>query len=981
MGLGILLSLLLVFEFGASSPPRRVNPQSNPFTADLRNLIGEGDVVVGHSARCVRLPAPEDVASKRTPGITEEDLKLSLAHSNLEAELIKKCRSGQPTSLDNVSLSSASTFNYEFEDPRGSRAQSRSSSREDLRERDLSLGLEEAIKKIDSQKVSTLEEIRRRQNVVPEPPNAVSGVEKSPGKQNSLASFLTGITLVDRMGSPREGELDQDEIKDQSKALEPPTPKPRAEKMTTRPVHMPEELPSRRKEADRQVLVQDQGSKQKRKKRGFGLGRFFSPNLFKKSAKQGEESKAGNQAITRPSAVQSSDGKGGSREAVGPVGEDGTQPSKPVRPPRPPQPSELSKSPAHPSRSRSQPPRSPPQPSKPVHPSQTESDERASRSRLSGPRKGMQGKKGSDSPLGSRQSDLNVGQRRRVFSDSLQSMGSDDVFYDSSDHVAGQVSPGISRDDRALRKLQPGESILPMGGGQSPASEDLPLQRGSASERVKTTRKDQLHGVGGDKSETGKRVYEEFIKEKGLDMVLQKKLINTYNSDDELVEKSAFDRIRNKIKRHRKEARREKERQKGVPSRVITRKDIAEFAGKKEASNLQREESPEFSPLADEREAIISKPGKLSGVTRPSSPKEELAAEGVEDRESTKKSIESYRSLEMRKLEERQKEKEEEEGGRVVTEESERSESPQVECRGKYEKIQNPLEVLTYRDEMKQLKQARDDYFRNKFLKDLAEEAQRNESDQLSSQIEQKEALLRELEAISRELDEKKSKLAPEASGSRSRDQGVGGEQEEADASRTEASVSGTRDATVGTPEEAREFSYPEGSLRLDEDAVIMGAERKETNQGGIVVLDPESADYQTYFDASDDRDEEGLSPIKEYYNEEEGLMPVQNSDRLAETEGLAPVGGFPNLKELLAFEDQDRSLLPPPEESEIPFEEIYLTRHPELLNTDAVGTVNRKHAIKKAFGDKTAGQSGVWKKREFEDFHLTDEAIERLKR
>lgn len=598
-------------------------------------------------------------------------------------------------------------------------------------------------------------------------------------------------------------------------------------------------------------------------------------------------------------------------------------------------------------------------------------DDKVQRDRFQSPRKPLE-REFSDS------SDMDVGGRRRGFSDAYGSIGSDDVFY-SPDEFGGGVSPEVGRDSRVPQGSVTGEDGW-TSSSSSFGGRDFPRQPGSTSARIKVKYYDPLQGMSlgvGDKSGIKKRVYEEFVK-KGQDLVLQKKLINTYDSDDELVERSAFDRLRNRIKRQRREAKRQKERSRGVPSRVITEKDIERFSGKRE-SDLSAE-SPGESPqeLSPEGRGVVLSSGpemQTDPAGRDSVRKveERLAArEAMRERgggSDIRNDIEKYRSLEMQRSEERQGE-------------TEGSEGSLAEYRDRYENVQNPLEVVTYGDELKQLKDARDDYFRTKVLRDLAQEAQ--EGDRLSSQIEQKEALLRELEAISDELDRKRDRLVSEAGASGNQDAGGGLETREAavggDVPPEEASAGGD------IPGEAsRSADYPEGSLGLDEDAVVMGAERREDNQG-IVVLDPESADYQVYFDHSAGQEgEEGLAPVRERYSEEEGLAPVRRSDGQAESEGLAPVGGHSGLEELRAFEDAERSLLPPPEESGVPFEEAYLTRHPELLNTDAVGRgVRKEEAIKRAFGsgDRPGPEAGgTLRRREFESFDLSNEAIERLKR
>ncbi|OII75278.1 uncharacterized protein cubi_03757 [Cryptosporidium ubiquitum] len=1106
MGLGILLSLFLLIKFGVLSLSVNISPKSNPFTLDLDYITESKKLETTPKKSIIKLPAPDELSSTKGPGITEGELKLALLHSKKIANELEKYKSKNPRDIDEISISSASTFNYDFEKPddsvkRNLESPSRSLSNE---EKNVDKLLESAINDLDKRRRYTLDEIEKKKKIPPKPPNK-NKYDNSEAKDNKSdqLSFLTGINLVDDVITPLENESTAENKEKQEQTLKPNVPP-----TTKYPIYSgkPEKKVKSLQVPQKNIVKlphkkvsQEQEKTGKEKKKGrFNIKKILNSDFFKFfKEKKKPESKV-TLTISRPiiaSSVRQTEDEQSKRTEITEQTNNNTDFEKKINVPlnileeeeqdlqvsgkvspipqtsRTPSPQQ-SRTPS-PKRSRTPSPqqsRTPsPKPNKtPIsqksrtptpEPNKTPSSQKSrtptpkpnrtpspqpdrtstpesNRMPSSQSNKTLISQKGrtpspepntketaeetknietptkrakisqkvldndqeqnldkkiprpqsSESIVPNRleisepETDSSIENSRsssriRKIRERLPSMGSDNVFYDSDDY-RDEVINSIDFEGSSSSSSEP--SIY-----------SAELYSNFESSFTPQNLKDPLEeiNIGINKIHEGQRVYEKFVPSRGFDRILQNKLINTYNSDDELVENSIFDKIKNKIKRHRKEAKRKKERSKGIPSRVITEKDVYKFADLRE-TEFQPEEQIKTLPKVDITKRKIPKSASKSNLADSlpiNEPKNEVESKGSDDEKKKvdqseiRRSIEEFRDIEMDRHEL------ESDSGSLG------SYSLETKQEYEYEPIQNPLEALTYNDELKQLKYARDDYFRNKFLQGLSEETKKEESDKLLSQIAEKEALLKELEKISNELDKKRNQFtakeeSPANEESISDDQKLEKQDksveanikdEDGDEGDGEIEAEAEGKVTAEDRDEKDEPIYPEQSLKLDEDAIIMGAEKKENNKG-IVVLDPENANYEVYYDDKADQDEDGLAPIKEY--NEEGLMPIQQTNKLSESEGLIPVGGFSKLKELQAFEDPDRSLLPVPEESQIPFEEVYLTKHPELLNTDTVGTLNKEKAIKKAFGEKSR-KGGILRKREFENFNLSNDAIDRLKR
>ncbi|KAH8738559.1 signal peptide containing protein, partial [Cryptosporidium ryanae] len=330
--------------------------------------------------------------------------------------------------------------------------------------------------------------------------------------------------------------------------------------------------------------------------------------------------------------------------------------------------------------------------------------------------------------------------------------------------------------------------------------------------------------------------------------------------------------------------------------------------------------------------------------------------------------------------------------------------------------IQNSMEAIMLKDELKRLKNAIGSHRRDAYL--LSQESKQNEEMEakLKSQVTEKEALQLELEQLSKEIN----KLSNEVSKVKNKDnyKNSGSPIPELvvyeDSEGTERSDKGTtkRDWVGGGTDRSDENEGEESetskgsektngeveeSLLLDEDAVVIGVEGN-TLQTGRVVLDPENENYGRYYEEEDDNNKEGtgLIPVIEKYDDMMGVEPVVLEKFVDDSyhdseEGLMPIEGvIPKIENLQAFEEEGRSLLPPSDESQaIQFEEAYLARHPELINTDNVYHV-KDEEIKRAFegGKKKKRGDAIDKKREkgehifeFVDFNMNRSEIERLKR
>ncbi|WKS79798.1 signal peptide containing protein [Cryptosporidium sp. 43IA8] len=1041
MSLRILLSFLLFIKLGVFSLTINTSPKPNPFTVDLDKIVEKGKHNKRSPQNAIILPTPSKF-SNRNPELTERDLRQALLCSKKTTDGLEICKSKRISDLDNASISSASTFNYEFEIPKGAEKESlKFKNNKELNkgnDENISEMLEEAINNMDNQRRSTLDELERikKPRKLPREMND-DDREKARNKNSNEVPFLTGIKLIDEIISPKKrASFSQDEEeesqertpkispipKSDSKNLPKPSkdtneevsqttdgripstptakivpPKPAARRIFQASGAQGITQPTTSRRNVNKSLEEKQDNKKKtaekeKKNRKLKIKNVFGPNIFKLFKKKEEQKPARKIIISRPilqTLTEETDdeqikGAGatdrtrtisntGGKTLNSFKGEESDEEKKTRQDPFRRSKSQLSnvmeteeenqmvknikkrKSPSLKSLDSAQ-----------KQDSEQESDRvtprpQSSQSEARRRENASESERRSLSPASRSVSRISI-------PESIPSVGSDNVFFDSDDpsnsliiDLKDDILPEIEHKKKYSQEFRDSADIDPFS--DSEFSNSYPS----------VSFQDNLQGVStGLAEQQNKRVYEKFVPGRGFDKILQKKLINTYDSGDEFVENSVFSRMKNKVMRRHNEDKRKKERSKGIPSRVITKEDAKKFG-----SSIQRESqvvnpfeiSPGISDIVGENSGSMI----LSETAGSSSKNSEAKAESIEpvnngeevDRDSIRKMIDKYRDLEMKKSD--------------IESDSESSNG--FDMGNQLVPIQNPLEVITYNDELKELKYARDDFFRNKFLQGLAEEAKKEESDKLSSQIAEKEALLQELEKISLELDKKRNQLNEEEEpineGSRSEYQEMGTDEPEnsVEPEETDKKNASTEMDTM----KYEEPIYPEGSLKLDEDAVILGAERKESNKG-IVVLDPENANYEIYFDNKTGQEEDGLVPSMEYYNEEEGLMPIQQSDKLADSEGLAPVGGFSKIQELQAFEENDRSLLPPPEESNIPFEEIYLTKHPELLNTDTVGNVSREKAIKKAFGKKQT-KGGVLRKREFENFDLSNDAIERLKR
>ncbi|KAH8583533.1 signal peptide containing [Cryptosporidium sp. chipmunk genotype I] len=1066
MGLRILLSFFLFIKLGVLSLTINTSPKPNPFTVDLEKIAEKSKYKKILPKDVIKLPAPNKVSSRK-PELTEHDLRLAMICSKKATSDIELCRSNHIANLDNVSISSASTFNYEFEAPKGTAkksTESRSSSASKERdEENIDELLEDAIRNMDNERRFTLDEIERRRKLPPKLPSQMNKDDYVMEQNRDLgdASFLTGIRLIDDIISPKKkkSSVKVEEKQDQAQMSKitpipksdpislpkpsedgkekipqisttqkiPPTPaiqkipsKPVIQEISSTPATrripptpttqgIPQipaaqgisQTPTQRN-FKKTPEKQDQGKttdKGKEKTR-FNIKNVFNTKIFKtcfekKKEPDSKQKHKKNIVISRPilqslteqdkekqiKGAEAADKiemipattkktphsvKGENDDEEQKIRRDSIRKSTSKQPEIIDGEGEIKSTPIPAKRTKPG--------LKPVAISQQDSEQESGK--VTPRPQSSQGETGSGEKMSNSErkslSSVSGIIKSEEHTERYPSTGSDQLFFDLDNDMSQSASFDFKETDELPKfehkKVDLQEFKHLSSGTDFDSNSEFSLSNPSVSFQ------NTLEGIntGLSKLHQDRRVYEKFVPERGFDRILQKKLINTYDSGDEIVENSVFDRLKNKVKRRHNEAKRKKERSRGIPSRVITKKDVDELGDLKQ-TEFQVGEQREILPRLSDNERKPSESTALSEVTEFSPKDLEIKTDSTEpvneevenDRDNVRKIIEKYRDLEIKKSD--------------VESDLESLNSFGME--NELVQIQNPLEVLTYKDELKQLKYARDDYFRNKFLRGLAEEAKKEESDKLSSQIAEKEALLQELEKISNELDKKRTQI--NALEERPIDEGVTSEDQNSgdDSLKTfEPEKENRRDAsTEMNGKEKEESIYPEGSLKLDEDAVILGAERKETNKG-IVVLDPENANYEIYFDNKADKDEEGLIPSMEYYNEEEGLMPIQQSDKLSDNEGLAPVGGFTKLQELQAFEENDRSLLPPPEESNIPFEEIYLTKHPELLNTDTVSNLNREKAIKKAFEHKPA-KGGVLRKREFENFDLSNDAIERLKR
>ncbi|TRY49686.1 putative Secreted Protein [Cryptosporidium tyzzeri] len=1036
MSLRILLSFLLFIKLGVFSLTINTSPKPNPFTVDLDKIVEKGQNNKRSLQNAIILPTPSKF-SNRNLELTEDDLKQALLCSKKTTDGLEICRSKRISNLDNASISSASTFNYEFEIPEGTEKESlKFKNNKELNKGNygnISEMLEEEINNMDNQGRYTLDKLERieKSRKIPREMND-DDREKVRNKNSNDVQFLTGIKLIDEIISPKKkASFSRDEEEESQKQTPkiPPIPKsdsknlPKPSKDTNEEASQTtdERIPStptakivppkfdvRRifqapgaqgitqpttsRRNVKKSLEEKQDNKKKtveKRNKKFKIKNLIDPNIF--MLKKKEQKPARKIIISRPilqTLTEETDdeqikGTGatdrtrtisnaGGKTLNSFKGEESDEEKKTRQDPFKRSKSQLTnimeteednqkvinikkrKSPSLKSLDSAQ-----------KQDSEQESDKVTPR-----PRSPQSEARRRENASKSERRSLSPASRsvsRISIPESIPSIGSDNVFFDSDEpsnsliiDLKDDILPEIKHKKKFAQESRDSADIDPFSDSEF------------SNSQPRVSFQDNLEGVStGLAKQQNKRVYEKFIPGRGFDKILQKKLINTYDSGEEF-ENSVFSRMKDKVKRRHNEDKRKKERSKGIPSRVITKEDAKKFGG-----SIQRESqvvnlleiSPGISDIVGENSGSMI----LSEEAGSSSKNSETKAESIEpvndeeevDRDSIRKIIDKYRDLEMKKSD--------------IESDSESSNG--FDMGNQLVPIQNPLEVITYNDELRELKYARDDFFRNKFLQGLAEEAKREESDKLSSQIAEKEALLQELEKISLELDKKMSQLnegeEPINEGSKSEDQEIGTDEPEnsVEPEKTDKKNASTEMDTM----KYEEPIYPEGSLKLDESAVILGAERKESNKG-IVVLDPENANYEIYFDNKTEQEEDGLVPSMEYYNEEEGLMPIQQSNKLADSEGLAPVGGFSKIQELQAFEENDRSLLLPPEESNIPFEEIYLTKHPELLNTDTVGNMSREKAIKKAFGKKET-KGGVLRKREFENFDLSNDAIERLKK
>ncbi|POM83530.1 hypothetical protein CmeUKMEL1_07855 [Cryptosporidium meleagridis] len=1041
MSLRILLSFLLFIKLGVFSLTINTSPKPNPFTVDLEKIVEKGKNNKKLSKNTIILPAPS-ITSNKNPELTEQDLKQALICSKKTTDRLDICKSKRISNLDNVSISSASTFNYEFEIPEGMAKESvKINSNKEIDEgtnENASGMLEEAMNDMDIRRRSTLTELERinESRKFSREVNDDDG-EKARNKNPNKVPFLTGVKFINEVNIPQkktsfskdEEEESQEQTpkhspipKSDSKNLPKPSkdtneevsqtsteriplkpiakiipPKPDVRRVSPVPGAQGVTQPKTSRRNVKKSLEEKQDNKKKvvekeKKEKKFKIKNVFGPSILKLFKKK-EQKPARKLIISRPELQtfkEETDDeqikRPGTTDRTKIISNTGGKVLNSFKYVESDEEKETRQDPFKRSESQLSNIKETEEENKMVtninkrkssslkslnnaqqRYSEQESDIVNSRPRSS---QGEAGRRENDSES-ERRSLSSASRSVSTISipESIPSLGSDNVFYDSDYPVNSLI---IDLKDDMLPKSKHKKTDSQEFRGSADIIDSFSDSEFSNS-YPSVSFQDNLEGVStGLTKQQNKQVYEKFVPGRGFDKILQKKLINTYDSDDELVENSIFSRMKNKVKKRQNEGKRRKERSKGIPSRVITKSDTEKYGG-----SIQRESqvvnpfepSPGMSDIAGENsESMV-----LSEVAGFSSKNSETKAESTElvndeeevDRDSIRKIIDRYRDLEMRKSDS----------------ETDSESLNDFDMGNQLVQIQNPLEVITYNDELKELKYARDDFFRNKFLQGLAEEVKKEETDKLSSQIAEKEALLKELEKISLELDKKRNELnmdeKPINEGSRSEDQEIGTDEPEnsVEPEETHKKNASTEMDTM----ENEEPIYIEGSLKLDEDAVILGAERKEANKG-IVVLDPENANYEIYFDNKAGKEEEGLVPSMEYYNEEEGLMPIQQLDKLAESEGLAPVGGFAKIQELQAFEENDRSLLPPPEESNIPFEEIYLTKHPELLNTDTLSNVTREKAIKKAFGDKKT-KGGILRKREFENFDLSSDAIERLKR
>ncbi|KAF7455973.1 mature-parasite-infected erythrocyte surface antigen [Cryptosporidium felis] len=976
MCLRIALILFFFIKLGTLSLSKDANPNKNPLLDGIE-LVRLGNKQV-HSAPKVRLPLPSHKVESSQILISNSDLRLALICSGKNASQIKECENKPLRELDGRSISSVSTFEYDFESDQSENSHLKP--RKFTKKADLTGLLEEGIKAIDKNKEIERRKAEERKQIPPDPPKSVGSNGEDSKKTGEKTSFLTGIMLVDdtkKTTKPKEDILgrplietsreDSAEPKSPTHQKVTPSPElideskdPNVSKDLTVQEGFPNGVPRPQRRVVRLIELEEDSSNRKTDKRTGKQGVF---DCFKKpflAARKGKSNdpKSSTKFSENKKLVKSKkEVSGANHKAVSEA----------------------------------------PVPSFPSDSTSTREHQEIT-SKLGSKKSVYEGLHGhvkeneeySDiqpvRPEPGSPSELNIPFASKVESD--PQISEDITFVSKTPRKTIilptpkplprtiTISTPIMDKERTGTRAIDSKGQFPISSPQKDGDlESYPSEIGRTGTRDHSIQPKDYYDDSFNryKKETlesrvktpPKKVYEKFTQEKGLEDIIMNKIIDTYNSDDELMERSVLDKLKNKIKKHKNEAKRKKERQKGIPSRVLTKGEIEKHLPDKTKHLVteipeKRENEPLSSGIFEED---LPSSTELTIERASEDFKTKTREKGKVEKVIIKKSLNEMRNQLVR--------------------DHERKIDPELKTT-KIEPIQSAKEVIMYNDELRELKNARDDYFKDKFMAELYEEKNEDKKNDLSTQLSQKEALLQELESISKELDEKiKRSKSTQKKMENKAAYDSNGTQTSIEFENSESSELKKKDQTTETsndPEDmVREYgeSYPEGSLVLDEDVVIMGAERDNENKG-IVVLDPENADYEMYFENTEQEDD-GLAPVKEY-NNEEGLKPIATTGASSEEEGLAPVGGFSKLKELQAFEDKDRSLLPPPEESGLPFEEIHLARHPELLNTDAAGTISKRKAIKKSFLKKEEPK-GIFKKRSFEEFNLSKEGIERLKR
>ncbi|KAH8740821.1 signal peptide containing protein [Cryptosporidium ryanae] len=561
------------------------------------------------------------------------------------------------------------------------------------------------------------------------------------------------------------------------------------------------------------------------------------------------------------------------------------------------------------------------------------------------------------------------------------------------------------------------------------------------------------------------KCYIKFSDDKPKISGIANKLVQEYDSsDDEVKEYSVFDKVKNKILKKKKEEERKKKRNKGFPARVNSliqksmeekeehsdlkkgkrkpRFELKSESGEEESSGMKTYRSsstnlhpelnysfssiPESSSVAHSRSdrhlSLISGTSLFSGLEKSlssgSTSRKEMRSKS---REKTEYSTHGYKP--EKHTQSRSSSKSTLDPAKEIQELRDK-----LFLSGLLEKkikdgqlgeegtpafpIQNSMEAILLKDELKKLKNAKDDYIRYAYSSSQKESNQKKEMEEkFRSHITEKEALQLELEQLSKELNKlskeisKRQKNEDFKTSLRTRDQATSPILElNRD---NDSEMSGEMDGEEvskrdwdGKNEKSEEgeqtVSGVEESLLLDDDAEIFGMESNAL-QTGRVVLDPENENYGRYYEeeeASKKGEDTGLIPVIERYDDMRGVEPVVleklvDDSYLDLEEGLLPVEGVvPRIDDLQAFEEEGRSLLPPLEESQaIQFEEAYLARHPELINTDNIHGVKDKE-IKKAFEKRSSKDVVIDHKKnkakkefEFVNFNMNKNEIERLKR